>query len=101
MIRILFSLLLLFGCSKTPNGLKVAATAVPHAQMLEFIKPDLQAQGINLIIIVTDDYNMPNRALAQKEVDANFFQHVPFLEEQIRQFHYRIQNFKIIFYVRC
>jgi len=90
------SLLFLCGCSKPSNGLKVAATAVPHAQMLEFIKPDLKAQGINLLIIVTDDYNMPNRALAQKEVDANFFQHVPFLDEQIRQFHYRIQNFGAI-----
>jgi|SRR5579862_245940 len=90
------SLLLSFGCSKPSNGLKVAATAVPHAQMLEFIKPDLKAQGIDLNIIVTDDYNMPNRALAQKEVDANFFQHVPFLDEQIRQFHYRIENFGAI-----
>ena len=90
------SLLLLLGCSKPSNGLKVAATAVPHAQMLEFIKPDLKAQGIDLILIVTDDYNMPNRALAQKEVDANFFQHVPFLDEQIRQFHYRIENFGAI-----
>jgi D-methionine transport system substrate-binding protein len=90
------SLLLLAGCSKPSNGLKVAATAVPHAQMLEFVKPDLKAQGINLVIIVTDDYNMPNRALAQKEVDANFFQHVPFLDEQIRQFHYRIENFGAI-----
>jgi D-methionine transport system substrate-binding protein len=87
------SLCLLFGCSKPSQGLKVAATPVPHAQMLEFIKPDLKAKGIDLIVIVTEDYNIPNRALAQKEVDANFFQHVPFLEEQIRQFHYRIQNF--------
>ncbi len=90
------SLLFLFGCSKSSNGLKVAATPVPHAQMLEFIKPDLKAKGINLIIVVTDDYNMPNRALAQKEVDANFFQHIPFLEEQIRQFHYRIEDFGAI-----
>lgn len=84
-------LFLLPGCSSKPkNGLKVAATPVPHAQMLEFIKPDLKAQGIDLIIIVTDDYNMPNRALADKEIDANFFQHIPFMEEQIKQFHYPI-----------
>lgn len=70
----------------------MVASAVPHAQMLEAIKPDLKAEGINLIIIVTDDYNMPNRALANKEVDANFFQHLPFLEEQIKQFHYPIQS---------
>ncbi len=83
--------LLLSGCSsKSTNGLKVAATPVPHAQMLEFVKPRLKAQGIDLIIVVTDDYNMPNRALADKEVDANFFQHIPFMEEQIKQFDYPI-----------
>ena len=60
--------------------------------MLEFVKPDLKAQGIDLIIIVTDDYNIPNRALAGKEVDANFFQHIPFMEEQIKQFHYSIAS---------
>lgn len=88
-----FCLLLLPSCSsKSKNGLKIAASSVPHAQILEFVKPDLKEQGINLIIIVTDDYNMPNRALADKEVDANFFQHLPFLEEQIKQFHYPITS---------
>src|SRR4051812_13905008 len=82
---------LLVGCSSTPkNGLKVAATAVPHAELLEFVKPDLKAQGFDLIISVAADYNIPNRALSDKEVDANFFQHLPFLEEQIKQFHYPI-----------
>ena len=85
-------LLILSSCSNPKNGFKVAATSVPHAQMLEFVKPDLQAQGINLMIIVTDDYNMPNRALANHEVEANFFQHIPFMEEQIKQFHYDIES---------
>jgi D-methionine transport system substrate-binding protein len=90
---IVCALFLLMGCSSKPkNGLKVAATPVPHAQMLEFVKPDLKAQGIDLIIIVTDDYNMPNRALADKEVDANFFQHIPYMKEQIAQFHYPIMS---------
>lgn len=82
----------LTGCSKSKNGFKVAATPVPHAQMLEFIKPDLKEQGIDLEIVVTDDYNMPNRALADKDVSANFFQHIPFMDEQIKQFHYPIQS---------
>lgn len=86
-------LLLLTGCSsENKEGLKVAASSVPHAEMLEHIKPDLKEQGINLIIVVTDDYNIPNRALANREVDANFFQHIPFLEEQIKQFHYPIES---------
>jgi D-methionine transport system substrate-binding protein len=88
-------LIILQSCqpSSTKKGLKVAATPVPHAQMLEYIKPDLKAQGIDLVIITTDDYNMPNRALAHKEVDANFFQHIPFMEFQIKEFHYPIQSF--------
>jgi D-methionine transport system substrate-binding protein len=93
MSNILCFLILLFGCASVPKkGLKVAATAVPHAELLEFVKPDLKAQGIDLIIIVADDYNLPNRALAEKEVDANFFQHLPFMEEQVRQFHYKIER---------
>lgn len=38
-----------------------------------------------------DDYNLPNRALSQKEIDANYFQHIPFMDEQIKQFGYMIQ----------
>ena len=84
---------LFYGCAKpSKNGLKVVATAVPHAQILEFIKPELKKEEIDLVIIVTDDYNMPNRALANKEIDANFFQHAPFLDEQIKEFHYSIES---------
>ncbi|MES2344941.1 MAG: MetQ/NlpA family ABC transporter substrate-binding protein [Chlamydiota bacterium] len=87
------SLLLLGSCSSQPkNGLKVIATPVPHAQMLEFVKPELKEKGIDLVIIVTDDYNTPNRALADFDVDANFFQHLPFMNEQIKQFHYSIES---------
>lgn len=93
MIKILSLLLLLFSCSSEPKGgLKVAASSMPHAQMLEAIKPDLQREGVNLIIIVTDDYNTPNRSLADGEIDANFFQHLPFLEDQVKQFHYPIES---------
>ncbi len=89
--------LLLSSCSTShKGGFKVAATPVPHAQLLEFVKPDLQAQGIDLEIIVTNDYNMPNRALANREVDANFFQHIPFMDKQIDQFHYDIQSLAAI-----
>ncbi len=93
--KVLFSLIAVvviltaWSCSsKEKNGLTVAASAVPHAELLEFGKTMLKQKGIDLTIIVADDYNMPNRALANKEVDANFFQHVPFLQEQVKQFHY-------------
>ena len=86
-------LLLLFpSCTLKKRGLKVAATPVPQAEMLEFIKPDLAEQGINLIIVTTNNYNVPNRALNDKTVDANFFQHIPFMDEQIKKYHYKIES---------
>ena len=92
-IAIISCILSLAACTKAKEGgFKVAATPVPHAQMLEFVKPDLKAQGFDLKIIVTDDYNIPNRSLANKEVAANFFQHIPFMDEQIKQFHYLIES---------
>lgn len=80
------------GCSKS-KGLKVMASPIPHAEMLEYIKPDLAEQGFDLQIIVIEDYNIPNRALADKEINANFFQHLPFLDEQIRIFNYPIESY--------
>ncbi len=86
-------LIVLTSCASQPkNGLTVAASPVPHAELLEFIKADLKAQGIDLVIVVTEDYNMPNRALAGGEIDANFFQHGPFLEEQVKQFGYALEG---------
>jgi D-methionine transport system substrate-binding protein len=61
--------------------LKVGATPVPHAEILEVIKPLLEAKGYKLEIIEFTDYVTPNKALSSKELDANFFQHVPYLEE--------------------
>lgn len=88
---VLACLLLITGCSNGEKGLKVAASSVPHAELLEFAKPDLKEQGINLVIVVTDDYNIPNRALADGEVDANFFQHRPFFDAQVTAFHYPLE----------
>src|SRR5690606_469246 len=60
--------------------LTVGATPVPHAEILEFIKPALQAEGIELRIVEFTDYVLPNLALAEGELDANYFQHIPYLE---------------------
>lgn len=97
-IFLIFALTLIgvAGCGKATGAkdkIKVAATSVPHAEILEYIKPELEKKGITLEITVTDDYNVHNRALAEKEVDANFFQHLPYLEEQINEFNYEIQEF--------
>jgi D-methionine transport system substrate-binding protein len=79
------------GCQSHEKTLKVAATPVPHADLLEAIKPDLEQEGVNLKIVEVDDYNLPNRLLYEKQVDANFFQHKPFLDEQNQRFGYNLK----------
>lgn len=73
-----FSLLGTYSFSKT---LKVGASPVPHAEILEVIKPQLKEKGIELEIVEFNDYVTPNLALAGKDLDANFFQHTPYLEK--------------------
>ena len=84
------------GCGKSAgedDKIKVSVTSVPHAEILEHIQPELAERGVTVELTVTDDYNVHNRAVAEKEVDANFFQHSPFLEDQIQEFGYEIQEF--------
>ncbi|MDR3430080.1 MULTISPECIES: MetQ/NlpA family ABC transporter substrate-binding protein [Silvimonas] len=61
--------------------ISVAATAVPHAEILEFVKPILAKEGVDLDIKVFSDYVQPNVQVAEKRLDANFFQHKPYLAE--------------------
>ncbi|WOV87505.1 MetQ/NlpA family ABC transporter substrate-binding protein [Sporosarcina oncorhynchi] len=61
--------------------LKVASLIPPMTEILELVKPKLAEEGIDLEMIVLGDNVQPNTALAAKEVDANFFQHVPYMEE--------------------
>ena len=58
----------------------VGASATPHAEILEQIKDALAKQGYTLKVVVYDDYVLPNKALADKEIDANYFQHEPYLK---------------------
>lgn len=74
------------GCNSSTTSEKtkkitVAASQVPHAEILEHVKPSLKKEGIDLEIKVMQDYVLPNRVVEEGEVDANFFQHIPFLEE--------------------
>jgi D-methionine transport system substrate-binding protein len=64
----------------TAEVLKVAASAIPHAEILEFVKPRLQAQGIELRVRVFTDYVQPNLQVAERQLDVNFFQHKPYLD---------------------
>ena len=66
--------------AQAADVLKVAATAVPHAEILNFIKPQLKAQGVELQVKEFSDYVQPNMAVEDKQLDANFFQHQPYLD---------------------
>ena len=65
--------------------MKIGATPAPHAEILEQIKPELEKQGINLEIVEFNDYVQPNIALNDKELDANFFQHEPYLNDFVKE----------------
>lgn len=71
--------------SKDAKELKIGATPVPHSEMLNEIKPILKEEGIELNIIEFSDYVQPNIALNDKELDANFFQHEPYLNDFIKE----------------
>ena len=59
----------------------VGATPVPHAEILEFVKPELKKMGYELEIKVFNDYVIPNVATDEGQLDANFFQHIPYLND--------------------
>ncbi|MNW46949.1 D-methionine-binding lipoprotein MetQ precursor [compost metagenome] len=67
--------------TKKEVTLKVATLIPPMTDILELVKPLLKEDGINLELVVLSDNVQPNDALANKEVDANFFQHVPYMNE--------------------
>lgn len=70
-----------FSLSAAAETLQVAATPVPHAEILEFVKPALAEQGVTLEVKVFTDYVQPNIQVAEGRLDANFFQHQPYLDE--------------------
>ena len=59
--------------------IRVGASATPHAEILEQVKAPLAEAGYELEIVIFDDYVLPNTALAEGEIDANYFQHTPYL----------------------
>ena len=60
--------------------IKVAASATPHAEILEQAKPLLAEQGYDLQVTVFNDYVQPNEVVESGDFDANYFQHIPYLE---------------------
>lgn len=74
-------LLTLVGCSKSSKTIVVGASSTPHTLILEEAKPYIEEQGYRLDIKVFNDYVLPNYALENGELDANYFQHEPYLNE--------------------
>ncbi|QBP40528.1 MetQ/NlpA family ABC transporter substrate-binding protein [Paenisporosarcina antarctica] len=80
------------GDSGDSKELVVGASNVPHAEILEQAKPLLEEQGIDLVIETYQDYILPNKDLESGDLDANYFQHIPYLESQIADNGYDFVN---------
>ncbi len=65
-------------------ALNVGATALPHAEILAMVKDDLAAEGVDLTITEFGDYTLMNPALSEGQIDANFFQHQPYLDDYVK-----------------
>lgn len=84
-VLVSLAVLSLAACGKKPaasagDTLTVAATAIPHAEVLEFIKPKLAAEGLKIEIKVFNDYVQPNIQVAEKRMDVSYFETLPYLE---------------------
>ncbi|MDR2527029.1 MAG: MetQ/NlpA family ABC transporter substrate-binding protein [Rickettsiales bacterium] len=79
---LVYVLTLFFGVVSLVFGekLKVGVSPVPHGEILEVIKDDLKKQGVELEIVEYADYVTPNLSLDDKSIDANYFQHKPYLD---------------------
>lgn len=91
----------LAGCSKTSTASKKSendktivfgATQVPGGDLLEYLKPEFEKEGYKLEVTIFNDYNTPNTALEEGSIDANLFQHRPFLEEVIEKTGYKLTD---------
>ncbi|AEE16236.1 NLPA lipoprotein [Treponema brennaborense DSM 12168] len=80
------------GKDKNAQVLKVGATPEPHAEMLKLVTDDLAEKGITLKIIEFTDYVTPNEALESGQIDANFFQHLPYMDSFNKEKGYHLVN---------
>lgn len=90
-IVLLLSITILSSCKKD-DVYKIGATPVPHKEILEHIQPLMLEQGFEFKIIEFTDYVFPNIALDSGEIIANFFQHTPYLNAQIKEYGYDFAN---------
>lgn len=80
------------GATEDETVLRIGATNVPHAEILEFVAPTLEEEGIVLDITTYNDYIIPNVALDEGDIDANYFQHIPFFDEAVAENEYDFVN---------
>ena len=82
-LTLALALICLAGCGQTAPAesktIKVGASSTPHAEVLETVKDALAKDGWTLDVVVYDDYVLPNKALTDGDLDANYFQHTPYL----------------------
>lgn len=82
LILLAIAALCLVGCNtRKDNEIIVGASPTPHAEILEVVKPLMKEEGYNMTIKIFDDYVTPNLSLQNGDIDANYFQHTPYLED--------------------
>ncbi len=84
----------LFSCNKKDSSktINIGATPEPHAEILNLIKDDLAKDGYTLNIIEFTDYVTPNEALESGQIDANYFQHLPYMDSFNSEKGYHLVN---------
>jgi len=70
--------------------IKIGVTAGPHAQILEQVKKVAERDGLKIQVVEFTDYVQPNAALAAGDLDANSYQHKPFLDQQVKDRGYKL-----------
>lgn len=81
--------------SSSSDTLKIGVSPVPHGEILKYVSDNLAAaEGLKLEIVEFDDYIQPNIALQEKQLDANYFQHIPYLEEEVASKGYKFTALK-------
>jgi D-methionine transport system substrate-binding protein len=83
-VSIILAAALLGGGAASAETIRVGVTPGPHAQIMENIAERAASQGLTIKVVEFSDYVLPNAALAQGDLDANSFQHQPYLDNQIK-----------------
>ncbi|MDR3467858.1 MAG: MetQ/NlpA family ABC transporter substrate-binding protein [Xanthobacteraceae bacterium] len=76
--------------SAVADPIRVGVTAGPHAEIMDVVKKVAASRGLDIQVVEFTDYVIPNQALAQKDLDANSFQHEPYLKNQVARAGWKI-----------